>query len=546
MQSNGNQIYRVGSQLFSEIISAGRKLFIIFAVGFFVGFGITRQILWPLFNRVMRAEMSTAVTNEVELLAQSPFEVVLIQGKVGAIFGVVATLPFIYIILRRKVLNYDGLDMSKVPTSVLGTGVIVGILLFIAGLVYSYEVFFPFIFSFLAEITIETSIAPTYSITEWTEFIIILSLSFGFVSQIPVFLPILVKYEVISYSLVRSKWRHWVFSVAVLGAVLSPPEPVSQVLWAAPLVVLYFLSLGVSRIIASEEQIQAYKDSKKMPKKGSNEQKTTDSKKETNQSQNRSPIISEPVENEIGGYYYTIQPYLKAMKSTAKVAGVVYAATMVLTFFGLFSGGLKWSFERLRMMFESPETLNIISLHPVEILSFQVKLSAIIALIVTVPIWVYLSIPEYQKKKLSTVSRKRFIKLTVFFSIILTIGTIVGYLFAVPSIFEFLVNDAVNRGMIISYRINSFFWLVIYLSVSFGLLLSVYSSVILGYNYGISYSQIVTSWRKVVFGIFMVAVLITPNDAGTAILFSLPIVLTYLLGATTVSIVRNLLAKIIE
>lgn len=480
--------------------------------------------------------MSEVVTSEVELIAQSPFEVILIQTKVGVIFGILTMLPILYIILRREVLGYDKLDFSRVPTSVLATGVITGLILFIAGLIYSYEIFFPFVFSFLAEITIETSIAPTYSITEWTQFIIILSLSFGLVSQIPVFIPILVKYEVISYRFVRSKWRHWVFGVFFLGAIFSPPEPVSQFLWATPLVLLYIISLGVSRIVASKEQIVEYNNSTKSDKNKKEYRNKNDESNSDIKSRQEKQGLSQPIQDEIGGYYYKIRPYLKSMQDNIKMAMIIFAVTMFLSFFTLFTGGLRWAFDRFRTTFESPENLNIIALHPVEILSFQVKLAAIIALIITIPIWIYVSIPEYQKKNLWSVSQGEFIQITTFFTILLAGGTILGYLYIVPEIFEFLVDDAVNRDMIISYRINSFFWLVIYLSASFGLLLSAYFSVLLGYKYGIHYNKIVRSWRKIVFAIFMAAVLITPTDAGTSILFSLPIVLTYICGAATISI----------
>ncbi len=123
--------------------------------------------------------------------------------------------------------------------------------LFMAGVIYAYNIFFPYAFGFLAKNAVSAGIKPSYGITEFTEFMALLTLSFGLAAQLPLLMGVLSYTEIVPYETFRDKWRHAVVGIVVFGALFSPPDPFTQVMWAMPMVVLYVFSLGLAKVVTN-------------------------------------------------------------------------------------------------------------------------------------------------------------------------------------------------------------------------------------------------------------------------------------------------------
>ena len=119
--------------------------------------------------------------------------------------------------------------------------------LFMGGLAYGYLLFFPIMFEFLAGNALAAGFAPYWSIVKWTQFIFLLTVSFGLAAQMPLVITALSYTEIVPYEQFRDKWRYAVVAIFVFGAVFSPPDPFTQILWAVPLVALYGFSLYLAK-----------------------------------------------------------------------------------------------------------------------------------------------------------------------------------------------------------------------------------------------------------------------------------------------------------
>ncbi|OYR69366.1 preprotein translocase subunit TatC, partial [Halorubrum sp. E3] len=91
-------------------------------------------------------------------------------------------------------------------------------------------------------------------IVMWTEFIVFLSLSFGLAGQMPMLITGLSYAEIVQYETFRDKWRYAVVAIFVFGAVFSPPDPFTQLLWAFPLVALYGFSLYLAKLVVTAKR----------------------------------------------------------------------------------------------------------------------------------------------------------------------------------------------------------------------------------------------------------------------------------------------------
>jgi sec-independent protein translocase protein TatC len=226
-----------------------RKAFVVFLVGLLGTIWAMQTFVWDELKRLTTSEMPVDLESHVEIIATTPFDVILLQAKIGVIVGVVLTVPVLLFYGRGALRRRGWLPSSPVAKWRLGVLLLAILGLFVGGVAYGYFVFFPIMFRFLAGNAVAAGIEPTYSIVEWTEFIVLLSASFGLAAQLPLAMSTLSYAEIVPYETFRDKWRHAVVVIAVGGALFSPPDPFTLAMWAAPLIALYGVSLYLAKVL---------------------------------------------------------------------------------------------------------------------------------------------------------------------------------------------------------------------------------------------------------------------------------------------------------
>jgi len=226
-----------------------RKAFVVFLIGLLGTIWAMQAFVWDELKQITTSEMPVDVESHVEIIATTPFDVILLQAKIGVVVGVVLTLPVLLYYGRDALRRRGWLPSAPVAKWHIGA-LAVGIVgLFVGGVAYGYLVFFPYMFRFLAGNAVAAGIEPTYSIVEWTQFIVFLSASFGLAAQLPLAMSALSYSEIVPYETFRAKWRHAVIAIFLFGALFSPPDPFTQTMWAAPLIGLYGAILYLSKVL---------------------------------------------------------------------------------------------------------------------------------------------------------------------------------------------------------------------------------------------------------------------------------------------------------
>ena len=241
-----------------------QKVFIFFLVGFLGTFYALRLYVWDFLKRITRAQMSAQISGDVSIIAQTPFDVILLQAKIGLVVGVVLAIPSFVYFSRDALKERDLWPSSPVPVWQLVSILAGMVALFVAGVAYGYFVFFPFTFAFLAQNAIAAGFTPTYSIVKWAQFIFLLTASFGLASQLPLAMTGLSYAEIVPYETFRDKWRYAVVGVFAVGALFTPPDPFTQIMWAIPVLTLYGISLYLAKVVTT-----ARRGSERMDVRGS-------------------------------------------------------------------------------------------------------------------------------------------------------------------------------------------------------------------------------------------------------------------------------------
>jgi len=226
-----------------------QKVFIVFLIGFLGIFTVLRLYVWDILKQDLNAHP------DIVVVAITPFEVILLQAKIGLISGVIIMLPALAYFARDSLKKRGRWPRNLPRWKGVGFG-LVSAGLFLGGIAYAYHLFFPIMFAFLAENAVGAGFQPTYSISMWAQFIFLLSLSFGLAAQLPLFMSTLSYTEIVPYETFRDKWKHAVVAIFGFGALFSPPDPFTQIMWAVPLVMLYGVSLYLSKIVVTTRRSQ--------------------------------------------------------------------------------------------------------------------------------------------------------------------------------------------------------------------------------------------------------------------------------------------------
>ena len=126
------------------------------------------------------------------------------------------------------------------------------VLLFYAGCAFAYFLVLPSVFGFLTRFTPDV-VQMTPDLGKYVDFVLVLFLAFGASFELPVALVILVLLGWVTPKQLR-EWRGYaVVGIFVVAAVITPPDVVSQLMLAVPMMLLYEAGILASRFVAPKK-----------------------------------------------------------------------------------------------------------------------------------------------------------------------------------------------------------------------------------------------------------------------------------------------------
>ncbi len=158
--------------------------------------------------------------------------------KISLLSGIIITCPLWLYQIWRFVKPGLYQKEKKAIVAFLATGTF----LFLTGVAFVYFIVFPFAFDFLMSFAGNTD-SPMITIDEYLSFFITTTLMFGAVFELPLALTLLGMLGIIDAQFLRSSRRYALVVIAVVSAVITPPDILSMVFIMIPLQILYELSI---------------------------------------------------------------------------------------------------------------------------------------------------------------------------------------------------------------------------------------------------------------------------------------------------------------
>lgn len=179
----------------------------------------------------------------IEIINLTPAGSFIVATKVAFYGGIVVAAPFIFYFVAQFV--FPALRMREKKYVYRGLGF--GFGLFATGVCFCYFVLMPIALAASAQYAEWLGFtANQWRAEEYIGFVCKFMLGMGLGFELPVVVLTLVKLGILNYSILASARRYVIVICFVLGAILTTPEVITQVLMAMPLLLLYEVSVWVA------------------------------------------------------------------------------------------------------------------------------------------------------------------------------------------------------------------------------------------------------------------------------------------------------------
>ncbi|MBO8167846.1 MAG: twin-arginine translocase subunit TatC [Thermoanaerobacteraceae bacterium] len=191
----------------------------------------------------------------VKLVYIGMAEAFITKIKIAVLGGVVLAMP----VILWQVWQFVGPALFPHERRFVLLVVPLSIILFVMGVVFAYLVVFNFAARFLL-VVVSGDLVPMLSVGHYVSFLIAFLIPFGLVFELPMVVYFLTKLGIINHRWMAKNRKFAVLIFFILGAVLTPPDVISQTLLAGPMLVLYEISVIIARFVKprqkSEEAVQ--------------------------------------------------------------------------------------------------------------------------------------------------------------------------------------------------------------------------------------------------------------------------------------------------
>ncbi|MGQ0722361.1 MAG: twin-arginine translocase subunit TatC [Candidatus Eiseniibacteriota bacterium] len=210
-----------------------------------VAVGLASVGAWFLAERALDLMIGPALGPGERLVFLSPSGAFMLRVKTALGLGLFLAAP----IVVWRLWSFVVPGLLRKERGLLLPVVVSSVFLFYAGALFAHLLVVPMSVRFLLGFGSEL-IQPMIEAERYFQFVLRSLLAFGLVFQFPLVVAVLTWWDVLSPDFLRRYWRHGVVLVFVVSAVLTPPDVASQLLMAAPVLVLYVVSMVLAHLIA--------------------------------------------------------------------------------------------------------------------------------------------------------------------------------------------------------------------------------------------------------------------------------------------------------
>lgn len=183
-----------------------------------------------------------------KLIYTNPSESVVLSFKIAIAGGLITASPVIF----YQVWKFISPGLYKNEKQIILPTVIASTIFFLTGITFAYYIV-PILLKFFTTYG-GAQLDPMFKIDEYFGFLLKLSISFGVVFELPVVSFVLARMGILTARFLIDKIRYAIVLIFIIAAILTPPDVISQLLLAGPLLVLYGISIAVAAVASRKKK----------------------------------------------------------------------------------------------------------------------------------------------------------------------------------------------------------------------------------------------------------------------------------------------------
>lgn len=227
-----------------------RKRLCLSLVAAFVGFLCCWAVVEPIFDILTKPMLEVLPNGSAAMYTTLP-EAFFTRMYIAFIVGLFVASPFIF----YQIWCFISPGLYNEEKKFIIPVAIVSAIFFIAGGLFCYYIVFHYAFSFFMSFTTQDIVAMP-KISDYLDFVLKLILAFGFIFEMPIFSFFLSRMGVLTADRMRNFRRYAVLIIFIVAAILTPPDVVSQLLMAIPMLLLYEVSILVAAVFGKKMPVE--------------------------------------------------------------------------------------------------------------------------------------------------------------------------------------------------------------------------------------------------------------------------------------------------
>ncbi len=227
---------------FTEHLEELRTRLINSFIAVFIGFFICYFFKETLFQ-ILTAPLIAVMGEGDKLIFTNLPEAFFTYLKVALLAGIMLAAPFLF----YQFWMFVAPGLYQKERRILIPIVLLSSIFFVGGALFGYFIVFPWGFKFFLGFASET-IRPLPSMKEYLSFSSKLLIAFGVVFELPLVLTFMARLGMVSVDFLKKNRKYALLLFFIGSAILTPPDVVTQVMMALPLMLLYEVSIIGARI----------------------------------------------------------------------------------------------------------------------------------------------------------------------------------------------------------------------------------------------------------------------------------------------------------
>jgi sec-independent protein translocase protein TatC len=219
---------------------------------------ITYQIFCDFFTFFGLDSTFCEVAFTDNLISLKPTQQLMNAIWSSLILGIILSFPYLVWELWRFI--SPGLTSKEVKSS--KGFIFIASFLFFCGIAFSFYVIAPISIHFLYNYKISDLIQNNFTLESHIGLVTNMLLGVSILFELPVLIYFLTKIGLVTPEFLKKYRKHSLVVVLILAAIITPPDVASQVIVAIPILILYEISIKVSRMVIKKQQKDAQKSTR--------------------------------------------------------------------------------------------------------------------------------------------------------------------------------------------------------------------------------------------------------------------------------------------